>query len=120
LNTFGAKFRFARLNEKAPAKAGVFTPAAFDRAYTPTDYFGAGVSPAAPVWRPVLGVALVGPAPFVTVSWPPAFGLDSREAGPPFWLSLIVPSGLLVDVVCASVDAVIATRIEATSRLFIF
>ena len=61
----------------------------------------------------------VGPAPLVTVSWPPAFGLDSREAGPPFWLSVIVLSGSVV-FVCAKADAdVIATRIEATTKLLI-
>jgi hypothetical protein len=80
-----------------------------------------GAIPPAPLALPVLGVAPVWPAPLVTVSWPPAFGLDSREAGPPFWLSLIVPSGLVVGVfVCAKADAdVIATRIEATTKLLI-
>ena len=83
-------------------------------------FFGAAIPPA-PLALPVLGVAPVWPAPLVTVSWPPAFGLDSREAGPPFWLSLIVPSGLVVGVfVCAKADAdVIATRIEAMTKLLI-
>jgi hypothetical protein len=86
-----------------------------DRRY----FFGA--IPPAPLALPVVGVAPVGPAPLITVSWPPAFGLDSREAGPPFWLSLIVPSGLEVGgFVCAKADAdAIATRIEATTKLLI-
>jgi hypothetical protein len=80
-------------------------------------FFGAAIPPA-PLAFPAVAVDPVGPAPLVTVSWPPALGLDSREAGPPFWLSVIVLSGSVV-FVCANVGTVIATRIEATTKLLI-
>jgi hypothetical protein len=47
-------------------------------------YFVVEIPVAVPVACPTLGEAPVCPAPFTTVCCPALFGLDSREAGPPF------------------------------------
>jgi hypothetical protein len=70
--------------------------------------------------RDIAAALMLGVAGFTTVCCPPEFGLDSFEAGPPFWVSVIVESGSLVRVWdCAKAGTAMASTIEAISRRFI-